>query len=74
MARVDSLESQKAAGNFKTVISGTKLLRFVPSGIQYSCVKSSEIKVSVYCCVYCCSVGICSVKALCIVVLLSVVV
>ncbi|KAK8395935.1 hypothetical protein O3P69_005809 [Scylla paramamosain] len=44
MARVDSLESQKAAGNFKTVISGTKLLRFVPSGTQYSCVKSSEIK------------------------------
>ena len=45
MARVDSLESQKAAGNFKTLISGTKLLRFVPSGTQYSCVKSAEIKV-----------------------------
>ena len=58
MARVDSLESQKAAGNFKTVISGTKLLRFVPSGIQYSCVKSSEIKVS-------------SAKAVCIAVVLA---
>lgn len=45
MARVDSLESQKSGGNFKTLISGTKLLRFVPSGTQYSCVKSSEIKV-----------------------------
>ncbi|KAG0710237.1 hypothetical protein GWK47_023223 [Chionoecetes opilio] len=44
MARVDSLESQKSGGNSKTLISGTKLLRFVPSGTQYSCVKSSEIR------------------------------
>lgn len=46
MARVDSLESQRAAKNAKTTIVGTKILRFVPSGAQYSCVKSSEIKVS----------------------------
>ncbi|XP_045624095.1 protein hobbit [Procambarus clarkii] len=44
MVRVDSLESQKSAKNSKTTIVGTKLLRFVPSGAQYSCIKSSEIK------------------------------
>ncbi|XP_042235256.1 protein KIAA0100-like isoform X1 [Homarus americanus] len=44
MARVDSLESQKTAKNSKTTIVGTKLLRFVPSGSQYTCIKSSEIK------------------------------
>ncbi|XP_050696104.1 protein KIAA0100-like [Eriocheir sinensis] len=44
MARVDSLESQKSQGNFKTLITGTKLLRFVPAGVQYFCTKSSEIK------------------------------
>ncbi|KAK3862517.1 hypothetical protein Pcinc_031627 [Petrolisthes cinctipes] len=44
MVRVDNLESQRAARNAKTTIVGTKILRFVPSGAQYSCVKSSEIK------------------------------
>ncbi|XP_071525678.1 protein hobbit isoform X2 [Panulirus ornatus] len=44
MARIDSLESQKSAKNSKTTIVGTKLLRFVPSSTQYSCIKSSEIK------------------------------
>ncbi|XP_053626336.2 protein hobbit isoform X2 [Cherax quadricarinatus] len=44
MVRVDSLESQKSAKNSKTTIVGTKLLRFVPAGAQYSCIKSSEIK------------------------------
>lgn len=45
MARIDNLESQKSAKNSKTTIVGTKLLRFVPTGTQYSCIKSSEIKV-----------------------------
>ncbi|XP_069972376.1 protein hobbit [Penaeus vannamei] len=44
MARVDSLESAKSAKNSRTTITGTKMVRFVPTGTQYLCIKSSEIK------------------------------
>ncbi|KAK7084138.1 hypothetical protein SK128_010149 [Halocaridina rubra] len=44
MARIDSLESQKSSKNSKTIITGTKLVRYVPSSSQYSCIKSAEIK------------------------------
>ncbi|XP_047490285.1 protein KIAA0100-like [Penaeus chinensis] len=44
MARVDSLESAKSAKNSRTTITGMKMVRFVPTGTQYLCIKSSEIK------------------------------